>query len=269
MKSSVENNTKSKEIYHNFQLSKNIPIDNRFLQTSLIKIDDDLPLNKRYPGLIFFVTDSNINGKVGNFFCFENDLTSYIPFFSISTNQEIKQLDVDEENYNYLNEPLGDAVNDNMAFPGSIVTIRPLGISYIFDGTDWLYFLGNYKVSTEAVYYSIPDNLKMPGRLVEIGTSPLVLKVIGVNLNLMPYSPDKFNVFVRNLNNGKNRLTHILNSTYISVFIRIYEIDNIEEENNQVIPARFEIVDENNIDIYCAMDNVTTEIMVKSNAINF
>ena len=50
----------------NFQLTRNIPIDTRFLVTTLDNIDSEILPETRYPGLVFFVRDSAVNDGTSN-----------------------------------------------------------------------------------------------------------------------------------------------------------------------------------------------------------
>jgi len=261
--SAIENRKTEREIFNNFRISKNIPIDSRFIVNSLLTINTELPLSIRYDGLIFFVEESEINGNIGNHYYFGKDLTTPIPLLQAIIAGIVQQVTVLEINYGNLNNIL----NATNSVAGNIVTVKPLDITFIFDGLNWKYFAGKYLVATDDNFISLPNNLKEPGEIVKIGTVSFIEKIINLDLTLSLVLSNRFNIFTVNLMKGKNRINHQFSSTYIFSFMRIYDIINPQESNNKIIPTPFEIVDSMNIDVLCSFDNVTADILIQANKI--
>lgn len=163
----------------NFQRTRNVPIDTSFLLESLNDLDEKIPYDIRYPGLIFFVKDATIfsgtvtNGKAeltngnltsngknitGLLYVFEEDLSKPKPLHDLIQRFEIRC--IKETNYNNLNSVL----NNLYAKSGNIILIDNLGISVIcdYDG-NWKYFSGEYIVESPNMFNSIPENLREPG----------------------------------------------------------------------------------------------------------
>lgn len=255
----IENKKTTKIILNNFRVSKNIPIDERFLISSLDAIDIEIPLKRRYNGLIFFVVDSVINDGVddilsGVLYCFENDLTNPIPLHETVLRHLIYQVSVENENYSELDITL----NKTFPKPGKTIHVKGLDVVYIYNDTvsTWEYFSGVYKVSSDAIFDMIPNQLKSPGKLVIVddGENPMQRKLISENLTLIdevyvsddiPTNPeddhyyivngfvyyaimgsifklsDKIFTIDVNLEPGDNNIIHNLGSTYILPILRI------------------------------------------------
>lgn len=277
--SAIENLKSNKPIYNNFDIRKNIPIDKRFIITSLTEIDQEIPLNRRYDGLVFFVETSNVSDgtdiiSTGHLYCFESDLTKPIPLHELSLRYIIRQITINPEDYTNVNNLL----NKTFAKPGSIVMIKPLDIAVIFDGNVWSYFAGNYSVTSDVVFNTIPLNLVNLGNLVisngidKIIKSDNTLSDVIIEVSELPLTPEKdryysVNGFLyyslggniysvsekfytkSNLVSGNNEITHTLNSTHIICLFRINVTEGFDDMNNKVIQLPYNIIDENTINI--------------------
>ena len=259
----IENRKTELEIFHNFRVTKNIPLDSRIIINSLSTIETELPLQQRYDGMIFFVEDAVINGITGSHYYFGKNLSNPIPLLQAIVSGDIQQIITGEINYSNLNTLL-NATNSSA---GNIVTIKPLDITVIFDGSVWKYFSGKYKISVESVYLNIPTNLKEIGKIVQIGINIFTEKIIENDLTLSSNICDRFDVFPVTLMKGKTRINHQFASSYISSFLRIYGIENINEQNNQISLTKFEIVDDMNIDVLCSFDNISADVYIISHKI--
>ena len=258
--SSIENKKNIIEIFHNFRVTKNIPLDNRLIVQEIANIDTELPIKQRYPGLIIFIEDVIIDNVKGQLFYFGNDLATPLPLFQSILGVTIKQLTLTENVYgNLLN-----SLNATSPLPGNIVLVLPLDVAFIYDGNNWKYFVGVYKVTNEEIFNSIPDSLKNVDSIVWL-TENFVKKQIKNDLLLK--LPENFTIFTTTLIKGKNRINHQLDSTYVFCFMRIYDIMNQEEETNQIIQVPAIVVDEMNIDIESAFDNLTVDLLIKSNTL--
>ena len=187
-------------IPRNFRLTRNIPIDTRFLVENLKNIDTVIPKALRYPGLIFFVKESNINDGttknldgtkhlgstddntttkiIGTLYYFDENLEPIALHDSI-TRFEIRLLNIDTDKYNYSNlidtteeSNKENSLNHIFAKIGNIVFIEPLGIAVICrlnkdNAIYWQYFAGTYNC-TEKEFESIPESLKQPNTIVNL-----------------------------------------------------------------------------------------------------
>ncbi len=107
-RSSIQNSRLNvKPIPYNFGVNLNIPIDPRFIISSLDNIDTEIPLNLRYNGLIFFVVDATVNdGTVetleGLLYTFEKDLTKPIPLYDTIIRFIIHQIEISSRDYSNI-----------------------------------------------------------------------------------------------------------------------------------------------------------------------
>ena len=255
-----------KYLYYGLTRNSNKPLDPRFTIQSLLNIDSELKEQYRYAGLIFFVTDENKH------YIFLNDVTTPIPLSVFLSSNEVKGLSL----LNYSN--LTNDLNDTQPTIGKIVTVYPLGVSFIFGGVNWSYYNGFYNIQDDIQLNTIPNNLRKEGALIiyptgvryifnnDLTKSTEVIVSSGIpgllernryyNINgILYYSINDTlyrigekifiieNIF---LNVGETPINHNLNSNYISVLFRI----NL---NNQLITLStvetlpFKIVDTNQI----------------------
>lgn len=192
----------------NFYLTRNIPLDVRFLVESLDTLNNEIPKEIRYPGLTFFVRDSNVNDGTtkqldgtknlgstefgtekifGILYCFDDNLEP-IPLHDLVNRFEIRLLkfdDTSDDCYKLLtdkseNSNETNSLNHIFAKIGNIVFIEPLGIAVICrlinNEIVWKYFAGTYNVKSEEQFNNIPDELKQTNITVNVdGTNKIIL----------------------------------------------------------------------------------------------
>lgn len=157
-----------KRISSSIKINKPIPIDCRYLVSSLAKLDEELPKQYRYTGLIFFVPDSNVNIGTGNkanfgiYYCFDNDINTPVPLHDLSLRYIVHQIK-DITDYSRLLDRLN---SETFSKPGNIVDIKDLGIQVIFTGDKWKYFNGKYTLNSIDDWANIPSDLKEPNSVV-------------------------------------------------------------------------------------------------------
>lgn len=186
-------------IPRNFRSTRNVPIDTRFLVEDIEYIDTIIPKSLRYPGLIFFVKDSNVNDGTtknldgtknlgsleygiekinGILYCFDNKLNP-IPLHDLITRFEIRLLKIDattNDCYQKLidknNADETNSLNHLYSKIGNIVFIEPLGIAVICrlinEQPTWQYLTGSYTVLNEEQFLSIPESLRQSNAIVNI-----------------------------------------------------------------------------------------------------
>ncbi len=196
MLTSIEQSRKALEIITKaFKITKNIPLDVRFIVNSLSTLDTEIPMKYRYNGLVFFVVDAKINdgttivsenkidGTIGKgpttgnetlsgiLYCFESDLSKPIPLHDLVLRFIIRQIGGYNNNWTNLISDL----NHTYAKAGSIINVKDLGISVIFDGNDWKYFNGIYTINTIEDWNTVPNQLKETNRLVKVGNENKII----------------------------------------------------------------------------------------------
>lgn len=255
-----------KYLYYGLTRNSNKPLDPRFKIQSLSTIDSELKEQYRYAGLIFFVIDENKH------YLFLNDTTTPITLSSFLSSNEVKGLSL----LNYSN--LTNDLNDTQPTIGKIVTVYPLGVSFIFGGVNWSYYNGVYNIQDDTQLSTIPNNLRKEGALIvyptgvryvfnnDLTKSTEVIVSSGIpgllernryyNINgILYYSINDTlyrigekifiieNIF---LNVGETPINHNLNSNYISVLFRI-NLNNQLITLNTVETLPFKIVNTNQI----------------------
>lgn len=171
LQSNIANNQLALALAHNFKVSRNIPIDTRFLVKDLNNLDVEIPLRKRHNGLIFFVTENAYTHGpadkiIGKWYCFEDDLTKPIPLYDVWDRYEILQIN------GYRNNTWANVINDlNLTFPknGRCVFIRDLNIFVVYYEKIWYYVSGEYNIEKDSDWVTLPASLKVPERIVRIG----------------------------------------------------------------------------------------------------
>jgi hypothetical protein len=288
------------------RIQNNIPVDTRFIINSLSTLDTEIPLKYRYEGLIFFVMDEEIfDGtvvtKVGAFYCFEADLSNPVPLSEVSNRFIVLSVGGFENDYTTLFEKL----NRTYSQIGSIVYVDELGVflnKYGNGERDWKFSFGTYKVLTEAEFYTIPIELREPGKYININnqdkiilndTNHSISEVIMVfarreditewqnyryylingflyyyiSDTLYNSGGDKFTYYPSTiLQEGVNEINHNFNSTYIIAYIRIYnnDIENIEFDSNAWFPLDISIKDSNNVIIKSSLSISRCDIIIIS-----
>jgi hypothetical protein len=264
---------------------------------SLTTLNDELPLANRYNGLIFFVKDATLsdgtstNGIVGKLYYFESDLVTPLPLYNLGLQYIIHQLIIDDEE-NYAD--LIDLLNTTYSRPGNIVTILPLNVTFLFDGTNWKYLIGNYNTSTEEIFALIPQILLEKNKRVIINNS--IEKIILSNLSLsdeiiivteLPINGEnnryysingnlwffingkyyqvnnKFELQTITLIKGSNIITHSLKSEFVLTFLKILNIENLEE-NNEISLINNTPINSDSLTIQCNFENINVELLMIS-----
>lgn len=301
-RSSIQNSRLNvKPIPYNFGVNLNIPIDPRFIISSLENLDTEIPLNFRYNGLIFFVVDATKNDGTdetleGLLYTFEKDLTKPIPLNETILRFIIHQIEIDSRDYSNIDALLKKTYSKD----GNIVTVKPLGVTYIWYDGKWQYFSGDYYVKTEDEFKTIPEEFREEGAIVWIGESSVsyVKKVILSNKELsnpiielteLPetvteddryYLINNYLYYSYNGNMFKigdkiylrknvtlnpetlNQIEHNFNSPYINCIFRILSIN--KEVNNYVVPLGFKNIDNNTIELDIKYQ-ITGDLIITSN----
>lgn len=171
-------------VTESMKLNKPIPLDCRFIVSNLNNLDNEIPKQYRYPGLIFFVPDTQLNigtsenKIVGVYYCFENDINTAIPLHDLSLKYIVHQI----SGINDLTTIINRLNNDTYSKPGNIVDLKDIGIQVIFNGTKWQYFSGKYTLKSVEQWNDIPVDIKQPNTIVEI--KPNIRKVVTSSLEL-------------------------------------------------------------------------------------
>lgn len=177
--------TYTKEIPFNFGLTKNIPLDRRFLFPSLQDAIDMTPVKYRYPGLMFFVMDdgADYQDNTGYLYMWDNDVTTPIKVFDFLMRYCKFGLHFDS-----AGDYIGDVMRKHLreeTYPqlGTMIYLDPIGITLIytsnntkdnFMATDIQYYkycFGDYHFETKQQYIDFPDEYKEPGAVVFIGST--------------------------------------------------------------------------------------------------
>lgn len=267
---------KTKYLFYSLSRNSQNPLDDRFIISSLTNIDTELILQYRYEGLIFFVVDENKH------YLFLNDLTTPIALQSFISSSNV--FGITSSTYNTLLTDL----NNTSPTLGSIITVFPLGVSFIFDGSNWKYYNGTYNVTNDTQLNTIPSQLRSEGKLIIMGgttryiyTSDLVKSTEVIVDTVIPVSPERNRYYLindilhysigdvvyrigekikiisnqslvvlneNNINDNVNIINHNLNSVYISVYFRI-NINNTINTISKMISVDYQIIDNNNIKI--------------------
>ena len=279
----------ARSIPTNFSIRKGIPIDTRYIINSLDTIDTELPIVLRYPGLKVFVLTYlvlNLNGdtvKTGGLFKFETDLT--IPVYD-GISSDVRELTIDITTIDY--STLTEKLNQLTLVSGSIVHILPLDILVILEGTTWKYLYGQYKLPydvDQVLYLSLESAFKVSGKIIKYTSGTIPYGIIDNNLDLVdkvqilsslpstidliengyylvngvlyliangiPYQLTEKSLNITNLDIsiGTTTIEHLLSSTNILVFLRINNINNLEDNSNGFEQIEYKTIDTNNISI--------------------
>ena len=252
-----------------FEVVTNKPFDDRLTVPNLSSLH---PVGRRYPGLIFFVESEN--GP----YIYLNDLNNPVPLNTVISGDNQFGLIYEEVSFSQLET----ALNDITIGVGGIVTVFPLGVSFIKTTSGYKYHSGKYTL-TQNQWDTLSDNLKQALAEVIIDSdnyiidSNLELSDIVITAPTIPINPEEkryYNVggvlyycinnnlwrlgnstyLITNLtlNIGETEVEHNLNSTYVNCNLWI---NNFKKVNN----VDFITVDENSIKINSRMlvNNVT------------
>jgi hypothetical protein len=163
-----------------YKASNNIPLDTRFIVSSLSTINTEIPLDKRYEGLIFFVLDQTISDGTdvvltGVLYCFEKDLTKPVALHEVANRFNIKSISGFSNNYSTIFAKL----NKTFTNIGSIIYVQDLDvclIKYSSDVRGWKYLSGIYSVPNDATYLTIPLELREIGKIVIVNGEDRIIK---------------------------------------------------------------------------------------------
>ena len=268
--------SKNQVKYLFYSLTRNSPnpLDSRLSIDSLSTIDTELLLTHRYAGLIFFVKDINKH------YLFLNDLTTPITLQSFISNENVKG--IASTDYSTLINSL-NSLNPIMC---EIITVFPLTVSFIFDGTNWSYYNGDYIVANDTILNSLPNQLRKANKLIistedgrsiftsDLNKSKELLEFNSIpttiennryyNINGILYFSIADNLYklsektlllenhfidkTENLN-VSNIVTHNFNSPYVSGFIWINKSINQLLNTNKLIQLQIDIVNNDTIKI--------------------
>ena len=242
------------------KLVKGLPIDCRFVISSLNNLNDDIPIAYRYIGLIFF------NLEDSKFYFFKSNVNEPIPL-----DKEIKN------SFNFVAETYGDAMaNKDNLMNGQIVFIKNLNANFQKLENGLRYISGDVRVTNSQDWSNIPSDAKFPGIEVTLvnsedanqnvtyfQTHEGTLQQVDEDLQLFPDKPVHGKVYKVNgkyylVNNenyinignqkrtkqinivkGKNTITNDFNSEKISITISKngykIEYDKYTITENQIV----------------------------------
>lgn len=244
------------------KLVKGLPIDCRFVISSLNNLNDDIPTAYRYIGLIFF------NLEDSKFYFFKSNVNEPIPL-----DKEIKN------SFNFVAETYGDAMenkNKNNLMLGQIVFVKNLNANFQVLENGLRYISGDVRVANLSDWKNIPSDAKFPGIEVTLvnsedanqnvtyfQTHEGILQQIDEDLQLFPDKPVHGKVYKVNgkyylvnkenyinignqkrtkqinIVKGKNTITNDFNSEKISITISKngykIEYDKYTITENQIV----------------------------------
>jgi len=218
-------------IIYSLRVSGGSPLDDKTRISSLDNILTELPLIHRFDGLIFWVVD------IQKYYCFDIDLTLAKPLSDLLS--ETNGLAITSVDYTNL---LSDLNNTTQKL-GSLITVFPLGVTYVFDGTVWKYHSGIYRGDTTTLNNTLKNvgsKIILPNNSVKIFNADFTLSDEVIVVTVLPETIENnryylvngilyfvlgntsyqlggknFIVTAKALVVGNNQITHNLKSTYI------------------------------------------------------
>lgn len=153
-----------KVTYFGWDFQNPAPLDKRFIQPDLVNLDTSLPITYRYTGLIFYVTSEN------KLYWFDSNILTPTEF-NFGVDVIFSHVNSDED-YSTLIADL-DATG---IIDGKIVTVLPLGVSFIYDSliAQWKYHYGKYRFTLLSNYLTIPVSLRGGNAIVKLNTDDFV-----------------------------------------------------------------------------------------------
>ena len=261
------------------------PLDPRFTINSLSTIDNELLMIYRYPGLIFFVKDINEH------YLFENNLSEPISLRQLLSNKQING--IISEDYSTLIEDLNNTT-ENI---GSLITVFPLGVTFILTPIGWKYHSGDYNVESTIILESIPLELRSTNKLILLGINNITRHLFNSDLEIsdeiiyLSDFPDTIElnryyningIFYYSIANqliklsektqlfdnlqltvGDNIINHTLNSTYISGKIWINTSNGLNDVN-KLIPVEIINISLNQYNLISSLE-LTTNLILTTN----
>lgn len=160
----------TQEIIHQFDLTKGVPLDVRCYLDKFANFDTKIPKTKRYPGLITWVADKNM------FYICVDKISTPKTIIEFLSNAGISSINLFENNQSKARsvktrQTIYDQLNSTNPKSGNIVTVEPIKVSFIFDGANWRYLSGIYNFSSISDYNNFPNELKIVGNKVLIGSN--------------------------------------------------------------------------------------------------
>jgi hypothetical protein len=259
-----------KKIFYSFTINRQTPLDDRIILSSLDNLATELPLNTRYLGQIFWVTD------IEDFYCFEADLNNPVNFRQSAIARNIQGITVTDTENGYA-DLLAD-LNELQNVPlGQVVAVFPLGVAFKWNGTSWSYAFGIFNVPDTNSFAQIDASLLATNARVSVnGTLYIVTSALGLSTQLITVqptgTPENERYYLLNgtlfiglagtlyklgtksfvaanttLNIGNSQITHNLNSPYVRGIIWIESINKLcdlsltyMDANNSIVNSRVE-----------------------------
>lgn len=281
-------NQSKQEIPNAFKVTKNIPIDVRYIVSKVENIDTEIPLNLRYPGLQFFIIEETDNSEyTGDYYFFNTDLETYQKLADyINSKLKYVTLSGEETFSDYLT-----ILNSRNYQNGETVYLTDLHILVVKDGNDWKYLSGEYYLSSitdwnevptlfkkqnvlafsvEANYhYLIANDLTLKEKVLVSSTNPTsytnfhYYKINGIlyyYYNALYRVGVKFTLKEKDLIIGTIEVTHNLNSIYIFGYLRL-SYGTV----HKLIPLELDIIDANNISFESSIILENQEVILFAN----
>lgn len=167
------NKTQHEKLFYGLSRNSQHALDVRFNVDSLTTLNTELLLQYRYNGLIFHVKD------IDKWYGFLNDLTTPIDLISHYSNVGIDGI-TSVDYYTLITD-----LNNTGTNLGKIVTVYPLNVSFIFNGTDWVYYNGTYAFVDMNSYYTLPFSLISSHKKILIGIDNYIFTSSGVLSNVI------------------------------------------------------------------------------------
>lgn len=180
----------TKEIPFNFGLTKNIPLDRRFLFPSLADAISQTPKHTRYPGLMFFIMDDGDDhqNNTGYLYMWDNDTDTPVKVFDFLMRYCKFGLRL-ESPADYAGDVLREHLRKE-TYPklGTMIYLDPIGITLIYTNNNtandfmatnpayYRYCFGDYHFATQAEYDNFPLEYKEVGAVVYIGNTKYIIE---------------------------------------------------------------------------------------------
>lgn len=204
-----------------FYLSNNIPFDKKTTITSLTKLNEEIPVNHRYLGLIFFVND------IKKFYTFKNDINN--PETLLSDNEINNTYGIYVDVYSNIPTELNKFIT-----LGKIIFVFPLNVGFIYDGTSWKYYSGIYNLRTNLDLNNLSISLRNTGSKV---LKENILYIWNQNNTLSKYvtitnTTDNLNTFNNQSQiddryyKHRNQLYRVINNNLWKIGFKIIQINN-------------------------------------------
>lgn len=268
-------NTISHRIGYVFDPQHNQPLDVRYRVPSLTKQVD---ISQRVLGYVFFTEDTK------ELYIYDKDITKPSKLSDFINRRQINGIEYTAD-YKDLLKHLNEI---GTKIIGSLVTIFPLKVTFVYNGKTWVYHSGEYNVATEALFNSIDKSLVGESKVVIIGgktrkitlatgllsdeimvldDKPLINNRFYTDRGNLYYciSGTLFNVGAKEtlirgyqVNEGKNKIEHNLKAVNLE-FIALHG------DAMHLIDDEYTVIDENIIEFesYCTLP-YKVDILIKT-----